>query len=93
MPKLRLWARMIASNLHEDLNESPDIPAFRPLKRSKKESLRNVVSGAAEAFAKAMGGLNSVPTSSPPEHTTTTNLLVELRQKKSRAIKVCTWIV
>jgi len=27
-PRLRLWSRMICSNLHEDLENPPDIPAF-----------------------------------------------------------------
>ena len=39
MSKLRLWARMIASNLHESLEDPPNIPAFRAdnVKRAKQQ--------------------------------------------------------
>ena len=42
-PQLRLWARMVTANLHEDLDTPPSVPAFgnapkRP--RHQSESLR-----------------------------------------------------
>ena len=46
---------MICSNLHEDMENPPDIPAFSgsvPKKR-QKESVTDVLAGAALAFAKA----------------------------------------
>ena len=35
IPKLRLWARMISSNLHESTEEPPNIPAFSGCARKK----------------------------------------------------------
>ena len=54
-PRLRLWSRMICSNLHEDMENPPDIPAFSGSvpKKSRKESVTDVLAGAALAFAKA----------------------------------------
>ena len=55
-PKLRLWARMIASGLHESTDEPPNVPAFvseEPKRR--KESLTGALTWAVEAIAKAMG--------------------------------------
>ena len=55
-PRLRLWARMVASNLHEDLDTPPAIPAFSSTpRRPHSPSLATVISGAATAFAKALG--------------------------------------
>ena len=57
LPKLRLWARMIASNLHESLDDPPNIPAFygSTIKKSRQESsLTDALSGAACAFAQAV---------------------------------------
>ena len=55
-PKLRLWARMISSSLHEDYYEPQDIPAFSGncCKRSRRDSLSDSLSGAAVAFANAL---------------------------------------
>ena len=55
-PKLRLWARMIASGLHESTDDPPDVPAFHQGEpKRKKESLTGALTGAVEAFARAMG--------------------------------------
>ena len=56
-PQLRLWARMVSSNLHEDLDNPPDIPAFcgsTPKKSRQQQSLSNALSGAAVAIVKAL---------------------------------------
>ena len=57
-PKLRLWARMLASNLHDDVDNPPEIPAFTGTasKRPRMESLSDALSGAAVAFAKVFSG-------------------------------------
>ena len=46
---------MICSNLHEDMENPPDIPAFSGSvpKKPRKESVTDVLAGAALAFAKA----------------------------------------
>ena len=63
-PRLRLWVRMIASNLHEDMDTSPQVPAFNltPKRQKQSESFASALSGAAVAFAKALGN------SPRPEH-------------------------
>ena len=56
-PKLRLWARMVASKLHEDLDSPPDILAFcgsTPKRPRQQGSLSDVISGAAVAIVKAL---------------------------------------
>ena len=68
-PKLRLWARMIASNLHEDRDNPPNIPAFcgsTPKRTRQQESFSDAISGAAVAIVKALGGEAPSKTSSPP---------------------------
>ena len=56
VPKLRLWARMIATDLHDDYNDPPNIPAFSGLatKKPRKDSMYEALTGAAEAFAKVI---------------------------------------
>ena len=55
-PRLRLWARMVNTNLHDDLDNPPAIPAFASIPRkSRSPSLSTVISGAATAVAKALG--------------------------------------
>ena len=63
-PRLRLWARMIVSKLHEDMDTPPNVPAFNstPKRQKQSESFASAQSGAAVAFAKAMGD------SPRPEH-------------------------
>ena len=53
--QLRLWARMVTSNLHEDLDNPPDIPAFcesTPKRSRQQQSLSDALSGAAVAIVK-----------------------------------------
>lgn len=95
-PKLRLWARMIASNLHDDLEDPPNIPAFQAPKKSKRESFSNVMSGAAVAFAKALSDkpshANSISNSPDSEHNIIPRALspaksVELRMKNLEQLR------
>ena len=52
-PKLRFWARMVASNLHNDLDSPPQIPAFTgTASKRHREFLSDALSGAAVAFVK-----------------------------------------
>ena len=54
IPKLRLWARMVAGNLHESLTDPPHIPAFGSPKKAKRDSFSSALGGAATAFANVM---------------------------------------
>lgn len=54
-PRLRLWARMVANDIHSDYEEPPKIPAFSSTpKRSRQQSVSSAFNGAAIAFAKAL---------------------------------------
>ena len=57
IPRLRLWARMIVSKLHEDMDSPPNIPALNstPKRQAQNESFASALSEAAVAFAKALG--------------------------------------
>lgn len=57
-PKLRLWARMIASDLHDNYETPPNVPAFSGStpKRYQTENMYAAITGAAVAFANALGG-------------------------------------
>ena len=54
VPKLRLWARMIANGVHESTEEPPNVPIITgvlPKKCFKTESVHDVVVDAAKAIA------------------------------------------
>lgn len=56
-PQLRLWARMVSNDLHDDLEEPPNIPAFCSTpKRPGRQSVSTAISGAAIALSKVLGG-------------------------------------
>ena len=64
--KLRLWARMIASGLHDSLEEPPDVPAFqRKEAKKKRESVAGAISGAAEALMKFVDKQSPAPAVNP----------------------------
>ena len=56
VPILRLWARMMSANLHDDTENPPNIPAFLNAtpKKSRKDSFTDAIEGAAVAFANAV---------------------------------------
>ena len=56
MPRLKLWARCIASGIHNDYDNPPESPAFSNAapKRAKKECLSEVIGGAAVAIVKSL---------------------------------------
>ncbi len=56
-PHLRLWARMVASKIHDDLKDPPNIPAFNSTPR--QQSVSSAISGAAIALTKVLGGTPS----------------------------------
>ena len=57
VPRLCLWARMVASKLHGDMDSPQNIPAFNctPKRPKHGESLASALSGAVVAFANALG--------------------------------------
>lgn len=59
IPKLRLWARMMASSLHDSIEEPPNVPAFGSSCKKPRTSFSEAISGAAIAFAKVLGGNNT----------------------------------
>ena len=83
-PRFCLWARMIASGLHEDYEIPSDIPAFsgNVCKKPKKDNIYDALTSAAVAFTKAVNVEKPV---SSPSTLTTTNIspmmCVELRMK------------
>lgn len=56
VPRLRLWARMIASNLHDDYENPPAVPAFSAPtpKKPRKENMCEAMTGAAVAIVNAI---------------------------------------
>lgn len=90
-PKLRLWARMMSSNLHDSLDEPPNVPAFlgSTPKKCRQESLSDALSGAAVAFAKV---LHPGQTTTCTEQTKTPSCLspgksIELRMKNFEQLR------
>ena len=88
VPKLRLWARMIASDIHD---ENPlNIPAFQgsvSKKCRQQSSFSDALSGTAAVFASALkSGTASTSISTDKVPTSSTNLMshseaIELRMK------------
>ena len=90
-PKLRLWARMYSSDLHDDLDKPPNIPAFQSdvtPKRPRRESLSDVLSGTAVAIAQALKKPSEVNASVqlPPSGISPTKA-VELRMKNYEQLR------
>ena len=95
-PKLRLWARTVCSKIHDDLDNPPDLPAFRNeagLKKvSKKESLTDALTGAMLAFtSKYSSDNNKSPkhSSNPPPQPVgiSPGRSVELRMKNFEQLR------
>ena len=92
-PRLRLWARMISSGLHEDYYEPPDIPAFsgNGCKRPRRDSLSDSLSGAAVAFASALNKGNNTDRDKHSTPSTTevvsSSQAIELRMKNYEQLR------
>ncbi len=87
VPKLRLWARMVSSNIHDTTEDPPNIPAFngRLIKKPRQESITTAISGAAAAIAQVFSGTPSSPCSSTNTEAVRSGIspgkAVELRMK------------
>ena len=96
LPKMRLWAKMIAMNNHDSMDEPPDIPSFngssgKKTCRSREPSFSGALTGAAIAFAKAVSS-NTKPESVSEEHTAPVGTIspgktVELRAKNYEQLR------
>ena len=92
-PRLRLWARMVANNLHEDLDKPPNIPAFMSTpQKSRSPALSTALSEAATAFAKAFekqDGSRSAcsDSSSSPSVGVSPGKAVDLRMKNYQQLR------
>lgn len=64
--QLRLWERMVATGIHDDLEEPPQVPMITGItpKRAKKETLSDALTPLAKAITKAFTGNQA---SSTPE--------------------------
>ena len=61
IPLLRLWARAIATDHHDDYDDPPDWPQFKSQatsapKKKRQDSLSDALTGAAKVFAEAFSG-------------------------------------
>lgn len=90
-PQLRLWAKIIHNGIRDDYTDPPRVPQITGLKeRHKKESLADVVHGAATAIAKVFAPASSV---SENEHQAvdksvlTPSTCTELRMKNLEQLK------
>ena len=55
VPQLQLWSRMICTNLHDNMDKPPNIPAFGgSTKKPRKESVTDAITGAAATVIKAL---------------------------------------
>ena len=88
-PRLRLWARMMCSGLHDDFDNPPNVPAFsgNTPKRPRRESLSEAISGAAVAIAETIKG--SSPCPPPPQLPTgiSPGKAVDLRMKNFEQLR------
>jgi len=92
VPKLRLWARMITSDLHDDYENLPNIPAFQgsvSKKYHQQSNFSDALSGAVVVFANALkigNASTSVSTDKVPTSSTSSmspTKAIELRMKIS----------
>ena len=84
-PQLRMWARYVQAGHYKDLEEPPPLPALKgvPPKRVRKESLSDVIAGAAVSFVNAIRSpdsnlhTNNVVINTPPkgEHVNSVSLI------------------
>ena len=82
-PRLRLWARMISTGLHDDYDNPPNIPAFSGIKnkRARKDSVSDTVSGAAIAIVEALQGKKTDKGASSALCGSSPGRLVDIRMK------------
>ena len=89
VPKLRLWARMISSNLHDSMDYPPKIPVFGGGLQPKRprQDLSSALNGAAVAFTQALNHGQGTGSEEQPTSITTTQMQVDLRMKNLEQLK------
>ena len=77
-PQLRLWARMIVSNTHDDLENPPNVPLIvgQVKRQPRRESLSDAFSNAASVFAKVLS-----PPTTPSQSMCSPSKVVDIRMK------------
>ena len=80
IPKLRLWARMITSGLHDSTDEPPKVPVFQSTEPKRKKS---VIGEAAEAIVSCLSQQRpSTPIQTSPKSIgISPNKVADLRMK------------
>ena len=86
-PQLKLWARMLVNDIHDSYDDPPNVPMINGnvSKIQKKETLSEIIAGAATTFVKAMCPPTSVP---PPVTTTTTSCKSPVSPGKSASVRM-----
>ena len=95
IPLLRLWARAIATNHHDDYDEPPDWPQFKshattaPKKKRGQETLSDALTGAVKVFAEAVTSSRQGTTSSaqPPQPTQMSSMCISPAKKVDLRMK------
>lgn len=88
IPQLRMWARMVANDLHDDLDVPPNVPFFGSTpKRTRQPSVTNAISGAAVAITKALGGTPHESGSSGCHTGISPGRAIELRMKNYEQLR------
>lgn len=88
-PQLRLWARMIDCGTHESLESPPSLPPIVGMqpKKTRKDSLTEVIVGAASAFSKAMQSPGQSIPQVPPCTGISPGKAVDLRSKNLQQLR------
>lgn len=74
-PQLRLWARMVAANTHDDLDQPPKVPMItggiqqRPRKDSFTEAVTSAATAIAKAFSPTPASVSPLSTANSPRKT------------------------
>ena len=100
IPLLRLWARAIATDHHDDYDEPPDWPQFKsqsagvPKKKRGQDSLSDALSGATKVFAEAVtsGRQGTLPSASHLSQSSSSTCIspakkVDLRMKNYEQLR------
>lgn len=85
-PQLRLWARMVVANTHDNLDHPPDVPLITGCvhRQPRKESISDVVTNAATVIAKAFSPAQS---SSPMQVTCSPSKIIDIRMKNLEQLR------
>ena len=91
-PRLRLWSRMIATGIHNDYHNPPNIPAFTgtSAKRTRKDNLSQALSTAAVAVVDAIKDNKSAACETTPSSSSTSlspDIMADVRMKNYQQLR------